>query len=514
MSTVASARHTVSAPEAGRLRRIRAWAEAADLGETPWGERRPRAWELAGLVASMTLLAGAYLGREHLADDILTWFLLTAANLLALSLALLALSRSPAPPVLFAGILTVFVVGGLLQLCLLSYNLDDGTLILTQIPALRFISSADIAEVYGLVTLGFVTFCLAVAVLGTAPFRRPPGRSAKVMGTGTFATALGLATVLYLLLTLLQLALGFGRNALQNPVVPFKLIPITLFYRLQIYPALLLLGVWVFDRTNRKLSYLCVVGTGVVALCDAYISTHRGALVNFGLPVLFIWLIAGRFTKFRKSLVAGGLALFLVISPVLSAIRVERVVTATGSTLPAAPRPPLLSVESLNVEVGRFLLRVGGAVAMLLAIDHQESLEVGGLARIYRPYGMTEYFTYEVNKVPVSSVVAQGRSPTLIGMGTMIGGAPGIILVVLLTTVGLSIASRAIVRYLWAWPVALSILTHGAIVFFSEGVTILFYKSILAIVVAEVAYRVLVSLPGKSKMPAPVARVATAAATR
>ena len=448
---------------------------------------------MAGIVAVTFILVGAYLGRPHLADDGMTTVLLTAANILALALALMSLSRSTSPPVLYGGIMAVFLVGALFQLYLLSYNFNDGTLILTQIPSLRFISSADIADVYGLITLAFVTFCLTVTVL-TAIRVAPPAPVSHEVHNATFGTVLTVATVIYGVLTILQLMLGFGRNAIQNPSLPFKIITITLFFRLQVYPALLLLGVWVFDRTNRKLSYMCVAGTGVVALCDAYISTHRGALVNFGLPVLFIWLISGRFTKFRKSLVLGGLALFLLVAPILSALRVERVVTATGSRAPAPPRPALVSTDSLNIEVARFLLRVGGASSMLLAINHQDNLGLDGLVRVYRPYGMTEYFTYEVAGVSRSSVVAQGRSPTLIGMGTLIGGAAGIILVVVLTTVGLTLAWHWIVRHLWSWPVALAILSHGALVFFSEGVTILFYKSLLAIVIAEVAYRILVTV--------------------
>ncbi|MDQ3679168.1 MAG: hypothetical protein M3378_01215 [Actinomycetota bacterium] len=465
---------------------------AADAGESGWGVRRsPAATVACGLLVALLML-GSVLGREHLAADVQTWFLLTSANVLSLVLVLSSLRRTRLPHVMYAGILAVFLVGGIFQLYLLSYDLDEGTIISTQAPLLSFISSEDVAYVYGLLSLAFVVFCLLATVLATIPVRPERPLASGPVHLLTFRRVLVAASILYAGLTVLQIVVGFGQNALQNPSLPFPLIPFTLFFRLQVYPGLLLLGIWVFDRYAMKLSYLCVGATGVVALSDAYISTHRGAIVNFGLPILFTWLLTGRFTKLRKSIVIAGLVGFLLVAPVLSALRLDRVFAVTETPAVTRNRPSLLSSEALNIELGRLFLRVGGAGSMLFAIDRQDALSVGSFLRVYRPYGLTDYFTFDVVGVPLHATIAQGRSPTLIGMGTLVGGVQGLVMVVALTTVGLTLAWHWIIKRLWAWPVGLAILSHGALVFFSEGVTILFYKSILAIAVTEFVYRFVV----------------------
>jgi len=438
------------------------------------------------------LLAGGFIARAHLSADPTTWVLLTAANSLALALAVGGLRKANVPPVIHSGILAVFLLGGVFQLYLLSYNyLSHPNFIHDQVPLLGWITSADISGAFGPITLAFVVFCLMVSVLSAVPIQSSIPRASSITNFGPLTALLVWATIGYVGFTVLQVVLGFGQSALFNRALPFRVVAITLFYRRDFYPALLLLGIWAYDRRQTKLSYWCLIATGLVAVSASYVSTSRGAAIIFGLPVLFLWLLTGRFTRLRKVMVMTAFAMYLMAAPVLSGLRVARVQAATGSvpTSSSVASPAPLSAESLNYEVGHVVFRAGGAGSLLFAMHHRGQLSVGGLWRVFRPSGLTSYFTHEVVGIPVSSTIASSQAPTVIGLGMLVGGLGGMVLVLVLIILGLDLASRWIARTLWSWPVAFALLAYAAVAYFSEGVTIQFYKSLLAIGVTEVLYR-------------------------
>jgi hypothetical protein len=481
--------------------RLKSWAVEADAQQIQWGVRRSPAARVASWCLVGALIAGAYIARANLGSDTMTSALLTAVNAIALALAIGALRRTRLPPLLHSGILAVFLVGGLFQLYLLSYNLlRDPFFMSNQAPLLTWITPSDTAEAYGLITLAFVTFCLLVTLLAPIPVRTRFPRVPSLTNFGLFTSVLVCATIGYAALTAVQLAYGFGRASLPNPSLPFNLVAVTLFYRQNLYPALLVMGVWVYDRQRNRLSYLCVTGIGAVTVAESYASTARGAIITFGVPLVFLWMLMGRFTKFRKLLVVGGIAAYLITAPVLSAIRVARVDTAVGAvpTGSAEPSPSPLSIDSLDRELGHFVLRVGGAGSTLFAMHKEDHLSLAGIGSVYRPSGLTSYFNREVVRVPVARGVIQNQSPTVIGMGTLIGGATGIVLVVAVSVLGLDLAWRWMAKHLWSWPVALALLAHAALVFFSEGTTVKLYKSLLAIAGAELLYRSIARRPTRS----------------
>jgi hypothetical protein len=212
------------------------------------------------------------------------------------------------------------------------------------------------------------------------------------------------------------------------------------------------------------------------------------------MPVVFLWLLMGRFTKLRKILVVGAFAIYLVSAPVLSTLRVSRVYTATGVVRPALSTDPL-SADSLNYELAHFVFRVGGTGSLLFAMQHASDFSLGGLVHVYRPAGLTSYYTHDVVGLPVNTTVRASLAPTLIGLGTMIGGPAGLVLVLVLTVLGLDLLWRLFVRKLWTWPVALAILAGGGVGFFSEGVPVTLYKALITIALIEVLYRFLATAP-------------------
>ncbi len=400
-------------------------------------------------------------------------------------------------------------MGGIFQLYLLSYNFPrNPNFIREQLPFHGWIGSADISQVYGLLTLAFVVFCLMITVLAAMPVATPFSRTSALTNFGRLTTLMTWAAIGYLGFTALQLAFGIGQAALYNRPLPFRLVAITLFYQRDFFPAMLLLGVWAYDRRQPRLSYLCLGGIGIVSVMLSYGATSRGSLVRFGLPLIFLWLLTGRFTKFRKSLVLIAFVLYLISAPVLSALRFDRVTAMTGGAR-SAPSPSPLSAESLNYELGHFVFRVGGAGSLMFAMHRVDDLSLNGLQRVYRPSGLTRYFTYEVIGIPESATVANGQAPTVLGLGALVGGVRGMVLVLVLTVIGFDLAARWVARHLWTWPVATAMLAYTAATFFSEGTPIVVYKSFLAIAFTEIVYRFAArgrSMPGEMRArPEPVA---------
>jgi hypothetical protein len=472
--------------------RFHAWVESADAGETQWTDHRSKMGGVASWSLVLILVVGGAISQTHHGVASESWVLLTAANAIALALAIAALRRSQLPPILYSGIMAVFLLGGVLQLYLLSRNLPASSdFMREQAPLLNWVRATDIDQAYELITLTFVTFCIAVAGLAAIPIRPRFPRTSSLSKVKRFTVMLAWASIGYVAFTLLQATLGFGQASLHNRQLPLHIVAITLFYRRNIYPAILLLGVWVFDRHDRRRSYLCVIAIGLVAGTEAFVSTSRGTLIADGLPVLFLWLLTGRLTKFRKLLVVAGIGVYLILAPVLSGLRISRVRAATQSfsTPTQLTKMSPFSTASLNRQVGHILLRVGGTFSILFALHREDRLSVGGLEKVYRPSGLTSYFTNDVMGVPSSVTVAQSQAPTVIGMGTLVGGPIGAVLVLILSLTGLDLLWHWIPRRLWSWPVALSLLAQGGLIFFSEGVTIQLYKVFLGIATVEILYR-------------------------
>ncbi len=260
---------------------------------------------------------------------------------------------------------------------------------------------------------------------------------------------------------------------------------------------MLLLGLWVFDRRSPKQTYLCLLGMVLVIANASYLSTSRGAVIGYSLSVLFLWLLTGRFTKFRKSLLIATVVVYLVLSPVLSVLRVTRVNAANGTERPTGSASPLSS-QSLNYELTHFVFRVGGTGSLLYAMKSAKDLSPGGLVSAYRPAGLTSYYTHEVVGIPVSPTIKTSLAPTVIGLGTMIGGPAGLVLMLVVTVLALDQLWRWMARNMRTWPVAMTILAGSALGFFSEGVPVNLYKSLLVIAAVELLYRHVAGPPHRS----------------
>ena len=241
---------------------------------------------------------------------------------------------------------------------------------------------------------------------------------------------------------------------------------------------------------NEKVGSRCCVSWGLDLLqsVNPMSAQNRGSLFYYGIPVLFVWLLVGPFTKLRKTLVVVAFVAYLLLAPLFSSIRAARVQT----TILSAPTAKVSSsTSSVDRQLGVFLLRVGGTGAMLFSLHSERHLSIGGIGQVYRPSGLTSYYTYQVVGIVKSATIADSQAPTLVGMGMLIGGPEGIVMVLVLTLVGLELAWHWIARKFChgQWH---SQFAQAALIFFSEGVTIQLYKSLLVIAIIELLYRYIV----------------------
>jgi hypothetical protein len=479
----------------GALQRANRWIVGAEGLQSD-----NRAFAAAGSWVLLVVVAiGAVVGRGGLVDGIDYWTLLTLINLGVLFLAVRTLRHRPSYQVVVAwGIILVYVLGGLLQTYLLNYNVNANTsFVALQDPELSFATQGDIAHAYTLITLSFLLSTLVAVVWASLPLRpRFPLRATSRTVSRLVALLLWLS-VGDLIFTIFQKIEGFGVLDIRPKALPLHLVAVTLFYRQFLFPSALLVGIWVFDsRDDRRKMWWCVAGTAMATAVDAYLSTSRGDALYFGLPVLFLWIVTRRFTKFRKVLLVFGLLAYLVATPVLTELRASKaleaqhVVTATGV---AVTKPAILSPAGIDQSIGHTLIRVGGSGSVMEAATAEKPLSATGLYDIYRPSGLSTYFTEDVVGVSESSTIQEGRAPTVMGLGLLVGGTLGLVVVSVLTMSLMAFGWRSIVRRMCTWPVALALFAEGALRFYSEGVPIQLYKTVIVILAIEFGYRFLVN---------------------
>lgn len=442
----------------------------------------------------LVVAGGAYIGRGDLVNGADYWVLLTIVNLVTIAAAIVLLRHRPLHRVLVMwGIILVYVLGGVLQAFLFNYNIAaNSTFLATQDPEMAFATQGDVGNAYGLITLSF-SLTVGAGLFWAATTRRP--HFPIVQRTASFrrlTTWLIWLSIAYGLLTIFQKLEGFGVLDISPKPLPLHIVALTLFYRQFVYPGALLVGIWVFDRGSKRKMWWCVMAIGVVTASDTYLSTSRGDVIYFGLPLLFLWVLTGRFTRLRKSLVIVGLLAYLVATPVLTDLRASRAHAATNTNVAtgvATVAPSPFSTAGLDKSIGHTLIRVGGTGSVIQTAGHQAPLSITGIYDAYRPSGLVSYFTYTVVGVPRSSTINEGRTPTAVGLGALVGGTFGVALLSLLTISLMALGWRYILRHFMTWPVALALFAESALRFYSEGVPIQFYKTLLAIAAIEVGYR-------------------------
>ena len=450
----------------------------------PRARRRWAAWLLP-----VVLAVGAYLGRANLGHHALV---LTLANVAFASLVVLSLRNKPFRSAWLWAVVIVLLDGGFLQLFWLSYKLHtDPVYLAVYTPGLAWIAPRDIESAYRELSLLWAVFaCFAAGAVRVGTLPRFPQRT-ELTRLAELKRVVTLAGAGYALATLVQVALGFGLYGTATAAsLPFHLTTVISFYRQNFFPAILILGAWCFDRAGHQ-QWLrrCVAALGVVAAVEAYVSTSRGTILNYGIPLLFLWILTGRMTKGRKSVVIFGIIASLALSPILTTLRSQRLFASHAITAVSVSQPNGITVSGIVAGLQRSIIRVGGAQGILITQAHSQPLGLNGLPRVFAPNGLIVYYTYQVVRLRQDTALFDLRSPSAPGAAILVGGPIGAALVVLIVLVLLGLCWMGIGRRCRSWPVGCALFCGAVVNYFSEGNMVFIYKALLAAAVIEWIYR-------------------------
>ena len=405
----------------------------------------------------------------------------TLLNTAALAL-LLSRLGDPLRRTLWAwAVLLVLLTGVFAKMFWFTARINDAGYVNRTFVGLRWVNRERILEAYPWVTLGFVTFCVATwAALTWSRSLRP--RRRRQVARESAGVSLHLVVVsflLYLVLSLVQVSLGYGVLGLANPTIPGRLGTVLTLLRQQIIPAALLLSMWVLDRQKpqwAKIPMLLIVLAGVT---DALVTTSRGALPATAAPILLLWVLTGRVTRQRKmAIIAIGLTA-LILFPVVSADRQRRRSQTPGERA-------LPSAQAIVDAAFFMLIRPTGVEGIWHGYDHRGAFSPQRIVRFLRPRVMTNHYTRTVVRVRAAN---DNRAPGLIGALMIMGGSGAVVVMMVATTFLLQWMWTLLYR-LESWPVALALAGPAIAVFVSGGLEWLFLaKFALQALACEVLYR-------------------------
>jgi hypothetical protein len=444
----------------------------------------------AGLRSARWLILGVfpilYVIAHHTLGPLSPGFaVLTLLDALACALLLGQLSK-PAERTLWAWIgLAVFVDGDFLKMIILARRLDDPAYVATLYPQLEWLTRAQLLHGYSWMTLGFVVYCLAATIaLSRSSSARgssePDSSIVRLRLDLTLDLAAGVFLI-YLLATLLQVKSGYGVLGASNQGLSGPVGATLTLYRRYLTPALLLLALWMFDRRKPMLARLVTLAILVAGVIDAFATSSRGSLVAFMLPVFLLFILTRRLTPSRRAFIGGTAIAGIVLFSIISAIRFGTSSTSVKGN----------SVPSISELVGSgtvVLARVQGAEGVWFALPFADTgLSLSRTVHFLHPPTMRDYYTYSVVGVTKPNTY---EAPGLMGAFMIIGGAGGLIVLMIGFVFLVERSWSRIGRRFKTWPVALALTGSYLVGFMGEGTLLLgdLVKLGLVILTCELVY--------------------------
>lgn len=415
---------------------------------------------------------------------------LTLLNAAALALLLTRLG-DPLRRTLWAwAVLLVLLSGVFAKMFWFTARINDAGYVNRTFVELRWVNRERILEAYPWATLGFVTFCVAAwaALTWSRSLRPRRHRQESRELTGAALQVVVVVFLFYLVLSLVQVSLGYGVLGLGNPILPGRLGTVLTLLRQQLIPAALLLCLWVLDRHKpqwARAPALLIVMAGVT---DALITTSRGVLPAAAAPILLLWLLTGRLTRQRKmGMLAVGLTA-LILFPVVSADRQRRRDQTTGQRA-------LPSAQAVADAAFFMVIRPTGVEGIWHGYDHRGAFSPQRIVRFLRPRVMTNHYTRAVVRVRTAN---DNRAPGIIGAFMIMGGS-GAVVLMMVATVFLLQWMWSLLYRLESWPVALALSGPQISSFVSGGFEWLYLaKFLLQAIACELVYRKVLRRPVRS----------------
>lgn len=327
-------------------------------------------------------------------------------------------------------LLLVFCAGYYAQFFLLAANpqIYQG-LLLT--PATM--SETALIAAYRTTTLAFLVFCLTAWLLLAR--RR---RHAAVARTPTVRVTIGSArsacTFLLLAILLLEALTAYvawqSRIAVmgaQAATLPYRLAGAIFYTRLIILPGLLLLLAWLSDRSRLRTLFraaLCVLLAHACA--DAVLRSSRGTLVTALVGLLFLLVLSRAMTRRRLAWIAAGLAVSLLLFPVLTNYRNARIADPSQIAAPLRAgflrtyRSETASQTVTNTAYALFFRVTGMACLVPAAANGRAPLGIESASQV------TLYFNRAILGIPATWM--NSVAPSLVGWFYIVAGNVGVCL--------------------------------------------------------------------------------------
>lgn len=429
---------------------------------------------------AIALLLGTTLGSLTFAPGFAaTWWMATMAAAAAFGFVAVSL-RKPAKTVAWAWVMvTVFVLGGVYKSINFWINYES-TELFTRYREYSVIPKSVMLASNRWVLASLTVFLITAAlVLLFTEFRH--AESYPLAQVTNRRTTLLLLMVLggTILASVLQIAFGLAVLGTVGGAqsLPFRLGTVINRFTIDIAPMLLLLCYWIFEQQKHSVGRIVALSAllfqGVVF---SVISTSRGGLAQYMLPLLLLWILTGRFSGLRRTLTILGMVFFLLMLPFLTQLRIQRLHNSEGfvndvvaAVVETSAQPPGdLLTESVEHITNRFLGAEGVWFTLLVGRDQ---LTIDQRIDIVRtPYKLGSYFTLYYANV---GGVGDFRSPGILAAFMILGGnAVAIMMLIALYTVFISTVWGLACR-LPCWPVILAGLGKVVLVFTNEG-TLLF----------------------------------------
>nr|UXE44913.1 hypothetical protein Hi04_10k_c3883_00022 [uncultured bacterium] len=289
----------------------------------------------------------------------------------------------------------------------------------------NWVSDRTIVNAIPWFSASFIVFCVvAWLLLGRTTAGDLPNQR-ELVADARRVTSLAIAAAITCIVAgILQAYLGIGVMGRVSAALPFHFDTIIINTRLRIGPAILLLTAWLYDVHQKRRHMSVIVGLLVVlALMDALIRTSRGSLPFYMLPVFCLWVMTKRFSARRLALAVVVVAATVALHPVVSAMRMDRMVNDESAT--EALNNALLDtgssvLESAPESAGNLGKRVTGVDGVWFS---ERALPAG-----FAPQRLLDLGEYYTRNVVGLDLEGDFRAPGFVGAFMLLGGFPAVII--------------------------------------------------------------------------------------
>lgn len=320
--------------------------------------------------------------------------------------------------------------------------------------------------------IGFWMYCVTASILLFLQKKKPYSSRKISFHQLKDSPRLQIFLISFYMLSLIMpfgsIYFGFGQMGVEHNKLPFRLDAFITHFNMTLVPIVSLMLLWLTDDDkHRKYWWLVMVIFISLIVLNSITRTSRSGLLLATIPIFFLWLLTAKLTPKRKTFVLLMVMTTFILYPFFSMLRMLRVQNMSLSVVDFNYLFNDLYFMMKNA-IYSILTRVSGMDGLIHNIYYGTPtfIDLNRLSWLLDIETMGIYQTYEVVGIPYG--VIEGRSPGLLGAFALVGGLPGIIVLVPVYTIIVwsiwNLMSNLKIR-----PVALAFLGSALLMYTSEG---------------------------------------------